>query len=146
MREGRDTTWTESGATWNTYDGSNAWGTVGCLNTTTDIYPLAVKSLRATSFTTGGVFGFELYMLADSVSHGSWRTESLIIAFGSSGEIAHIGTFYSSEHATSALRPKLVYWWLADETCIYPPEPGGGQVIIIGGVEKRRLGWLEDEI
>lgn len=28
--------WTEGGATWNTYDGSNAWGTAGCLNTTSD--------------------------------------------------------------------------------------------------------------
>lgn len=28
--------WTEAGATWNTYNGVNAWGTVGCGNNTTD--------------------------------------------------------------------------------------------------------------
>jgi len=28
--------WTEAGATWNTYDGSNSWGTAGCGNTSSD--------------------------------------------------------------------------------------------------------------
>jgi len=29
--------WTENGATWNTYDGVNAWGTAGANNDTTDV-------------------------------------------------------------------------------------------------------------
>jgi hypothetical protein len=38
-----------SGATWNTYDGTNSWGTVGCENTTTDRSGIVSASANCTA-------------------------------------------------------------------------------------------------
>lgn len=44
---------TEAGCTWNTYNGANAWGTVGCNNTTTDREASAIGTLARGAADTG---------------------------------------------------------------------------------------------
>ena len=48
----RTTTWTESGVTWNKYDGTNAWTMAGAGDTTNDI-----DTANAVSFTSPGSLG-----------------------------------------------------------------------------------------
>jgi hypothetical protein len=44
---------TETGCTWNTYDGTHAWGTVGCNNTTTDREASSIGTLARGAADTG---------------------------------------------------------------------------------------------
>lgn len=44
---------TETGATWNTYNGTNAWGTAGCNNTTTDREASSIGSIARGTTDTG---------------------------------------------------------------------------------------------
>lgn len=107
--------WTETGANWATADGSVAWTTAGG-----DVHPTAVAS---TAFAGSGTWlNWEVTELADKWSKGSLPNQGVQVRApaGISGM-----TLASSDHSTSAYRPKLVLSYLppcgADTVLTLPP-------------------------
>lgn len=92
--------WTEAGATWNKYDGTNNWGTAGCDNTTSDRSAVSMGSVI-----TG--LGWKSISL-DLTEFASLRASNnglllLILT------VAGYSTFYSREYAgDTSLCPKLI--------------------------------------
>jgi len=95
------TAWTELGSTWNTYDGTNSWASVGGDYTTTD----------GASTTVPGSYGWMSWTVTAQVQY----------AMNSVGKVAHFlirdatedsatqyqASFHSKEFPTAASRPKL---------------------------------------
>ncbi len=132
LRLGRSGDFVENDATWNDYDGTNSWGTAGCENTSTDIYPLRVGQ-KAADQDVGGVITITLVTLRDSLVDGSWESDALVVVFNI-GEVPsddYSGTFYSSEHATEALRPTLEYRFYDEAACYGGEESTNAQIITI---------------
>ena len=113
-----ESAWTEAGATWDDYDGSNAWGTAGAEQAGVDISSAYLYGPTTSSGLSGGdwfemdLYPSEFQALIDGNNYG--------IKIGSSlrnGTVNRSQTFRSSEHATTATRPKLYVRWI---------EPSGG--------------------
>jgi len=52
--------WTEAGVTWNTYNGSNAWGTAGCANTSSDREATDIGTITMPATETTNWYSFVL--------------------------------------------------------------------------------------
>ena len=98
--------WTETGSTWNTYDGTNAWGTAGSLNTTTDITGSddgsKTETGKSTPFTHSVTNASALW---EGFINGTWTNNGFMWYSDPEGDA--LGTAGDSENATSTNRPKL---------------------------------------
>lgn len=102
LRSGR-AGWTEGGATWNVYDGSNSWGTAGCDDTSSDRLSTAI----ATATVVSGWTTFDL-TAADIEDWFGSSNENYGILLRETTEINWTKTqFWSSDYTTSSLRPKI---------------------------------------
>ncbi len=108
--------WTEAGATWNKYDGSNAWATAGCLGEGTD-YTTTGYAYTAFTLTTESGGSTTAINAKDIVS--AWMggaTNNGVLLVETSG--LNLGVA-SSEHATSSYR----WTW----ECTYTEAASGGK-------------------
>jgi len=97
------TNWTEDGATWNKYDGTNAWTTAGGDFTTTNRAYIALAS-RGNWTTYASETWSSAQLIQDCYDNQSKNVHLLI----STEEVSYRDArFYSKEHATTASRPKL---------------------------------------
>jgi hypothetical protein len=99
--------WTEDGATWNTYDGSNLWNTPGGLGAS-DIDATALATLAFTGISADTAEDFtlnttEIQKLVDGTNPNYGFLVNCSSAENFSG-----WSFYSSDNNVSAYRPNLV--------------------------------------
>jgi len=103
--------WTEAGATWNTCDGANNWGTAGCANTTSDreATTLGTQSIPNTAI-AGDKFDFVLTaaLVQDWWDGGLTNNGMLLKGPTETGTSNDLWAVCSSDHTTAAQRPKLV--------------------------------------
>lgn len=104
--------WTEAGATWNKYDGTNNWGTAGAENTTSDRESTAIGTLSVSASET-------LNVGKDITLDASKMQEFITGALANNGFVLRVNTesndgynWASSDHVTAAYRPKLVIEYL----------------------------------
>ena len=97
-------------ANWNTYDGTNSWGTVGAANTTADRYDTNLWSASTASFSTTGSKTEALNAAGMGVVQG-WINGSLsnygLIMQNYSGSTSNAVFFTSREGTPAANQPKL---------------------------------------
>ena len=100
--------WTEEGSTWNKYDGSNAWGTAGCGNTTTD---REATDIGNTTQPASPNVGDEIAITLTASKVQEWISGVLT----NNGLLLKVDTetddsiqYAMHEHATAGYRPKLV--------------------------------------
>ena len=99
--------WTEAGATWNTYDGSNNWGTAGADNTSSD------RSSTALGTFTSGVAPVAVTCTFTNAAVTTWfgaSNSNYGQRISKDDELTPFakGEYYTSDNADSANRPKLV--------------------------------------
>jgi hypothetical protein len=93
--------WTEAGATWNKYDGSNSWQTAGGLG----------ANDKGSDFITNqeASLGWNTFALTAAIIK-SWKTgtnNGLIGYYSSGGNSNNDDAFSSSDNATASIRPIL---------------------------------------
>jgi hypothetical protein len=97
-------------ANWNTYDGSNAWGTVGVANTSSDRYDTNMWSATSSSYSSTGSKTIALTTDGVAVLQG-WVSGSLpnygVTLQNPSGSTSNALYFSSSEYSTAASQPIL---------------------------------------
>jgi len=102
--------WTEAGVTWNTYDGSNAWGTTGADNTTTDrdLTDIGSSSFTATeTANTEKQFTLTAASIQSMLTGGGFTNNGFVLKMDTETNDAY--SFYSSEYAVDVTKiPKLV--------------------------------------
>lgn len=101
--------WTEAGANWNTYDGSNAWATAGCGDTTNDREATDIGSASmgaSESIGTEIQFTLTAAKIQEMITGGVFTNNGFIIVTDT--ESADYYQFDSSDGATAGERPKLV--------------------------------------
>lgn len=99
--------WTESGATWNTYDGTNNWNTSGCLGAGTDRLS-TTESVTAIASTTGQYYALDCTSLVSDIVDGTISSdEGFHLERNDTGEDFESKSFSSSQ-ATDGQRPELV--------------------------------------
>lgn len=110
------------GATWNTYDGTNNWGTAGCDNTTSDRNATGENShtINYAGNNTWSIPVMTQIWVATPASNKGVLIAALDV-WSAEGRWVPC----SSDHATAANRPKLVIDYIL---------PGGLRGIITGGV------------
>jgi hypothetical protein len=100
----RRTDWVEDQSTWNIYKNNNSWSTAGALNTSTDMDTTNEASVTTTS--SAGWFSWnvknQVQYARDSVSGVAH-----FLIRDTSASISSHQYLYSSEYATTSLRPKL---------------------------------------
>ena len=109
------TAWTEGGCTWNTYDGTNNWGSGGSQGLGTDI--ATTPFLQASiGNSTGQYYSFAI---STSVVSKTGDTEFTIILdeVGDTGEIS----VFSSREGTDGQRPELEVITTAGGASVSPP-------------------------
>lgn len=113
--------WTEAGATHNTWDGTNGWGTVGAANasdvgtdntgngTDPDRTATSTDTVSFTGWTAypAAFIDFDVTALVQAWVNGTINNNGLILR-GTSNTQDKAVVFWSSENATTANRPKLV--------------------------------------
>jgi len=105
--------WTEDGSTWNTYDGVNPWGSGGAEQEGVDISSALMYGPVNTSGISGGEWmdmelsPSEFQSLIDFGNYGMKFGSNIRDANNSASH-----TFRTSEHATTATRPKLYVRWI----------------------------------
>ena len=108
-------------ANWNTYDGTNSWGTVGIASTTLDRYSTNLWSATTTSFTATGSRTEALNSSGVGVVQG-WIDGSLsnygLTMQNYAGTTDNAVYFSSSEVTTAANRPRLNVSY-----CVPDPRP-----------------------
>lgn len=99
--------WTESGATWNTYDGTNSWQTAGGTGTNDrESTGIGSRSMSASESVPAEIsFSLTASKIQEMVS-GTFTNNGFMIA--SSGETDAGYWAYSSNQATTTVRPRLV--------------------------------------
>ncbi len=98
--------WTEGGATWNTYDGSNAWTTAGCSDDGSDFTLTdGVDWNLPTSTGAFDITGMET-LVQDAVDNRAGNLHLLLRRIFETSTTS-IVTVDSGEHATPANRPLL---------------------------------------
>ncbi len=111
--------WTEGGATWNTYDGTNSWGTVGGLNATSDYNSTSLGTVGVNSLglatTTLNASGITL---VQGWVDGSITNNGFTLHQSASTDSVQ---FDSSEGLTTALRPALVVTYSTGGPDTTPP-------------------------
>ena len=99
-----------SSANWNTYDGSNSWGTVGAASTSTDRYDTNLWGADTSTFASTGSATVALNSSGVAVVQG-WVDGSLtnygLTMQNYSGSTSNAVYFASSENSTTANQPKL---------------------------------------
>lgn len=115
--------WTESGATYNKYDGVNNWGTAGA-RATTDIDTTNVLGTRAFSGSeAGGEKAFSLNTTEiTKMINGSYSNYGFVVTLTNIPQVNDLYRFASSGNATATNRPKIVIDYSV-------PTPGGSSVI-----------------
>jgi len=100
--------WTEAGVTWNKYDGSSDWGTVGCANTSTDREATDVGTcVFPATEVADAEYSFTLTASAvQAMVDGSFTNNGFLLQMDT--ETADQHEVRSKEYATEALRPVLV--------------------------------------
>lgn len=113
--------WTELGATWNTYDGANAWATAG------GDYDAVVAGLNSTlNFVNGTSYDFTLTTLVQQWVNGTYVNNGMLTRVTTEAGVAGLGLFASSsDNATPANRPKLVVIYTLPSGFIYPRRMDG---------------------
>jgi len=98
-------------ATWNVAQAGIPWGAGGCNNTATDRRASTTTDRRAapeSTLTVNGInqwFGFDVTSLVQDWVDGALANNGVVLRTTTDG---HSFYFASSEHSTTALRPKLV--------------------------------------
>jgi len=116
---------TGDGATWNTYDGSNAWGTAGCGNTTTDREGTAINNYHAQVASPDIATPSKKSILLDPakiqemIPGGVFTNNGFLLKVDN--ESADQIVYDSKENGDTTLSPKMVI--------NYTP-PGGGAVLL----------------
>ena len=113
--------WTEAGATWNKYDGTNAWGTAGADNTTSDRESTAIGTYNQSASGTlnvGKDISLDVTKIQEMI-RGLFTNNGFVLRVATENNDAY--QWASSDHATAAYRPKLVieytlpsgnhFWW-----------------------------------
>ena len=99
---------TGSGATWNTYDGTNNWGTAGCSNTTSDRESGNIGTWSFTASETLSVYK-SISLTASKIEElwdGTFTNNGFLIKSQSESDDAYL--YNLSDNATESTRPKLV--------------------------------------
>lgn len=100
--------WTESGATWNTYDGSNNWGTAGANNTTTDREGTDIGSVSIPA-TPAADTEYAISLTASAIEEmvsGAFTNNGFVLKMDT--ELNDFHNFRSSEYTTDTSKiPKL---------------------------------------
>lgn len=98
--------WTESGATWNTYDGSNSWGAAGAQDTSTDIVASDdATNVRSSISSPVTITITGLETLVNGWVNGTYPNYGMVVYSDAEGDAN--GVVGSSEDGTSSNRPKL---------------------------------------
>ena len=96
------TSWSES-STWNTYDGTNSWGTAGASNATSDY--TATDSATAASVATGNWISFnvkaQVQTVFNAIGSGTVKFDFLLSDLGSSSSVTQ--AYYSKEQGGSTI-------------------------------------------
>ena len=111
--------WTESGSTWNKYDGTNNWGTAGADNTTTDREATAIGTVSVGASPTIGA-GIDIPLNAAAIQEmvrGTFANNGFVLRVNTESDDGIV--YASSDNATPSYRPKLV---------IEGTLPGGGHI------------------
>lgn len=103
---------TGDGATWNTYDGTNAWGAEGAASTTTDRFDVNLWDAGTTTFASTGIKTVPLNdagldLVQDWVVGGITNNGLTIQNYGASTTDRDL-QLSTNNHATTANRPRLV--------------------------------------
>lgn len=100
--------WAEAGVTWNKYNGTNAWGTAGADNTTSDRESSAIGTLSVGASPTLNT-GMDITLTVSKIQ------EMVSCTFTNNGFVIRVNTesaddiqWATSDHATAGYRPKLV--------------------------------------
>jgi hypothetical protein len=101
------TGWTEGGATWSTYDGTNAWRTAGANSISTDYSTLHSGAYTMASPTDNLQFALSSLLIADLVAVGT--TWNLRISKNSEAHPNDFAAFYSREDATNPPTLAITY-------------------------------------
>jgi hypothetical protein len=92
--------WTEAGSNWNTYDGSNSWGTSG------GDYDSNVFD-KKTVAAANGWYSWDITSLVEGWTSGIYTNNGLLLKHDYNADAAN-PYFRSSDYATASERPKLV--------------------------------------
>ena len=99
--------WTAGGSTWETYDGTNAWDTDGCLGDGVDRVATVVGSVSVG--TTDQYYGIDCTSLVQDIVDGTISSdEGFHIERADSGGDGNDKRFNSSDDPTTTQRPELV--------------------------------------
>jgi len=100
--------WTENGATWNTYDGTNAWGAIGSLDSTTDYNSTALGTISksTTGFGTSTLNSSGIATVQGWID-GSFLNNGFMVTKTTGADIDGF-VFASKDSLTAANRPALV--------------------------------------
>ncbi|HUW55946.1 MAG TPA: DNRLRE domain-containing protein [Planctomycetota bacterium] len=131
--------WTEAGATWNTYDGTNGWNVAGCIGRMTDYDNSLVASLALTSAQRTGWVSVDLTAIAQAALAADQDNVNILIRAlgGTTWDVYR--DIATKENATASLSPYLEL----DYTEV--PEPatalliGSGLLSLWGYVRRRRI-------
>ncbi len=110
--------WTEGGVTWNTYDGTNPWTTVGG---TRDSTVMATSTANPNS---GSQLTWDITSLAQGWANNTWANHGLIIINSGTTNGLHFAT---DEHGNASYRPVLTM------SITTATSPAGGAWIWNGG-------------
>jgi len=150
-----ESAWTEGGATWDDYDGVNAWGTAGAEQAGVDISsaylygPTTSSGVAASTWFDFDLYPSEFQALIDTSNYGM-KIGSTIRNAG----VNRSHTFRSSEHATTATRPKLYVRWIEPSGRLYEytfnrydlvPQVRDSSGAVVPPEQIRVDNWIRDE-
>lgn len=110
-------TWGETTATWNTYDGSNNWGTAGADNTTSDRETTESGSISMPATEVAGYVDITL-TVADiqAMVSGSYTNNGFVLRMATETDDCH--KFSDRSGNTTANKPQLVVTYTAPSGAI----------------------------
>lgn len=113
--------WTETGITHVKYDGTNNWGTAGCLNTTTDVDSVNSASLTITNVVEWKDWDLDTTYTEQMLPAGSWSNYGWKLYISTAPGGAEFYYYYSSDYTvTPSLRPKLVLDYIPPPAGVLP--------------------------
>jgi hypothetical protein len=113
--------WTEAGATWNKYDGTNDWGTAGAGNTSND---REAANIGSTNIASDPATDFEVQItltaskIQEMLNNGIFTNNGFLLQMSTEDNDYH--SFRSSEYAVDTTKiPKLVISYTPPEGGVY---------------------------
>lgn len=97
------TTWVSAQATWNIFKTGSSWGTVGCLNSSTDYTATDAASATLPNPSAAGWITWDVKKLAQTARDSVSGVLHLVLGTSQAG----YADFRSSEYGTASYRPKL---------------------------------------